>query len=149
MILINLILINNDAFVSAAMADVCCMVHLVCLFMKMHLLALLQDNCIYLVRCAFLHKLSVCVGNITVFCQHLLNLIIADVDISAKPKYWPDISVYLCSKQLLFPTNVPAYSKILAAHKKACGTIHRMRTNAKAFCGVNYIYVFMLWGGYE
>jgi len=34
------------------------MVHLVCLFVKMHLLALLQDNCLNLVCCAFLHKLS-------------------------------------------------------------------------------------------
>jgi len=31
----------NDAFVSAATADACSMVNLVCLFMKMHLLALL------------------------------------------------------------------------------------------------------------
>jgi len=68
--------------------DVCFMVHLVCLFMKMHLLALLQDNCLDLVRCAFLHKLSGCV-NIAVFCQHLLRLaILADSDISVKPKYW-------------------------------------------------------------
>jgi len=42
MILINLI--NDDAFVSAATADAYFIIHLVCLFMKTHLLALLQDN---------------------------------------------------------------------------------------------------------
>jgi len=76
-----------------------CMVHLICLFMKTHLLALLQDYCLDLVRCAFLHKLSACVRNITAFCQHLLrpilSAVLADTDISVKPKYWPDISVYL------------------------------------------------------
>jgi len=36
MILFNLI--NDDPFVSAATADACSMVHLVCLFMKTHLL---------------------------------------------------------------------------------------------------------------
>jgi len=77
----------------------CSMVHLFCLFMKMHLPALLQDNCLDLVRCVFLHKLSASMRSVTVFCQHLLRLIIsaalADADISAKPKYRPDISVYL------------------------------------------------------
>jgi len=34
-------LINDDAFISAATTDACFMVHLVCLFMKTHLLALL------------------------------------------------------------------------------------------------------------
>jgi len=71
-------LINDDAFVSAAMADVCSMVHLVCLFIKMHLLALLQDNCLDLVCRAFLRKLSACVRNIAAYCQHLL-----------RPKYRP------------------------------------------------------------
>jgi len=42
MILINLI--NNDAFVSAVTADACSILHLVCLFMKMHLLGLRQDS---------------------------------------------------------------------------------------------------------
>ena len=51
-------LINDDDFVSAAMADVCSMVHLLCLCKKTHLLALLQDNCLDLLCCAFLHKLS-------------------------------------------------------------------------------------------
>jgi len=51
------------------------MVHLVSLFMKMHLLALLQDSCLDLVNSAFLHKLSACVRNIKVFCQHLPRLI--------------------------------------------------------------------------
>ena len=37
-------LINDDAFVSAATADACSMVDLVCLFMKAHLLALLEIN---------------------------------------------------------------------------------------------------------
>ena len=47
------------------------MVHLVCLFMKTHLVALLQDNCLHLLRCTFLRKLSACVRNITASCQHL------------------------------------------------------------------------------
>jgi len=72
-------------------ADVCFMVHLVCLFINMHLLALLQDNCLHLVHCAFLHKLTACVRNITAFCQDLLRLIksaiLANTDISVKPKY--------------------------------------------------------------
>jgi len=74
-------------------ADACSMVHLVCLFMKIHLLALLQANCLDLVYCAFLCKLSACVRNITAFYQHLLRLITSVVltDISVKPKYWPDI----------------------------------------------------------
>ena len=75
------------------MADTCSMVHLVCLFMKTHLLALLQENCLDLVHCAFSCKLSGCVRNITAFCQHLLRPIIsavlADTDISVKSKYQP------------------------------------------------------------
>jgi len=51
------------------MADTCSMVHLVCLLMKMHLLVLLQDNCLDLRCCAFLHKLSAWVRNITAFRQ--------------------------------------------------------------------------------
>ena len=47
-------LINDDAFILAVAADAYIMVHLVCLFMKTHLLALLQDNCLDLVCCAFL-----------------------------------------------------------------------------------------------
>ena len=46
------------------MADTSSMVHLLCLFMKMHLLALLQDNCLVLVCSAFLHKVSAYVRNI-------------------------------------------------------------------------------------
>jgi len=87
-------LINHDAFVSAVMADACFMVHLVFLFLKMHLLALLQDNYPEVVRCAFLRKLSGCIRNITAICQHLMRLIkpvvLADTDISVKPKYRPD-----------------------------------------------------------
>jgi len=75
-------LTNNDAFFSAAAADACSMVHLVCLFMKMQLLVLLQDYCLDLLCCAFLSKLCGCVTNITAFSQHLLKQII-----SAKPKY--------------------------------------------------------------
>ena len=63
-----IILINDDAFISAPMADTYFMVHLVCLFMKMHLLALLQDTCLDLVHSATLRKLSGCVRNITAFC---------------------------------------------------------------------------------
>jgi len=103
MIFNNLI---NDVFVSAATADACSMVHLVCLFMKTHLLALLQDNCLDLLRCAFLRKLSVCVRNITVFYQHLLSplqsAVSADADISVKPKYQP-----ICRSISSFFSNVP------------------------------------------
>ena len=52
--LINLI--NDDTFVSVATADARLMVHLVFLFIKTHLLALLQDNFIDLVRSASLRK---------------------------------------------------------------------------------------------
>jgi len=46
--------IFDNAFVSAATADdAFSMVHLVRLFIKTHLLALLQDNCLDFVRCAF------------------------------------------------------------------------------------------------
>jgi len=61
--------------------------------MKPHLLALLQDNYLDLLRCAFVRKLSGCVRNITAFCQLLLRPIIsavlADTSISVKPKYRP------------------------------------------------------------
>jgi len=81
--------INHDAFVLAATANVCSMVHLVCLFTKTHLLTLLQDNCLDLLCCAFLSKLSGCVRSITAFCQHLLrpikSAVLADTDISANP----------------------------------------------------------------
>jgi len=84
------------------MADTCFVVHLVCLFMKMHLLALLQGNCLDLVPCTVLRKLSACVRNITAFYQHLLRMIksavVADTNILVKPKYHPDISVYLYFK---------------------------------------------------
>jgi len=66
-------LINDDAFVLSATADACTTVHLVCLFMKPHLLALLQDNCLDLVHCTFLRKVCGWVRNITGFCQHLLK----------------------------------------------------------------------------
>ena len=78
-----------------AMTDTCFMIHLVCLFMKTHPLALLQDNCLDLVCCAFLHKISGCVRNIPVLCQHLLRpiklAVLTDTNISVKPKYWPGI----------------------------------------------------------
>jgi len=77
------------------MANACSMVHLICLFMKTHLLALLQDNCLDLLRCALLHKLSACVRNRTAFCKHLLrpikSAVLADSDISIKPKYLPEM----------------------------------------------------------
>jgi len=41
------------------------MVHLVWLFMKTHLVALLQVSSLDLVRCAFLRKLVGCVRNMT------------------------------------------------------------------------------------
>ena len=62
-----------NAFVSAATANACFMFNLVCLFIKRPLLELLQDNCLDLVRCASLRKLSTCVRNTTAFCQHLLR----------------------------------------------------------------------------
>jgi len=78
-------LIDDDTFVLAGTADTCFMVHLVYLFMKTHLLALLQDNYLDLVRCAFLRNLSGCVRNVTAFCQHLLrpmkSAILADTGI--------------------------------------------------------------------
>ena len=46
----------DDAFVLAVMADACFMVHLICLFMKTHLLMLLQDVCLELLSCVFLRK---------------------------------------------------------------------------------------------
>ena len=52
----------------AATAHMCSMVHLVCLFMKMHLLALLQDKCLNLLCCTFLSKLSGCVRYTTEQC---------------------------------------------------------------------------------
>jgi len=53
-----------NAFVLSATANTCFMVHLVCLFMKMHLLALmLQGSCVDSVHCAFLRKLFRCVRN--------------------------------------------------------------------------------------
>jgi len=83
----------NGAFVSAATADVSSMVNFVCLFMKTHLQALLQKNCLDLLCCAFLRKLSGCMSNITASCQHLLrpikSAVLADSDISVKPKYRP------------------------------------------------------------
>jgi len=75
------------------------MVNLVRLFMKTHLLELLQNICLDLVCYAFLRKLSGYMKNITTFCQHLLrpikSVILADADILVKPKYRPDLSVYL------------------------------------------------------
>ena len=88
-------MINDVAFISAVTADACFMVHLVCLLIKTHL-ALLQYNCFDLVCCASLPKLSGCMRNITVFSQHLLrpinSAILADANISEKPKYWPTIA---------------------------------------------------------
>jgi len=54
------------------------MVHLVRFFMKTHLLALLQDNCLDLLHCVSLRKLSGRVRNITAFCQLLLRPVISD-----------------------------------------------------------------------
>jgi len=81
MIFINLI--NDDAFVLAAMAKACFMVHPVCLFMKLHLLALVENNCLDLVHCAFLHKLSA-------FCQYLLRSIF---EVDKIGPFWP-IPIY-------------------------------------------------------
>jgi len=94
------------------MADVCSMVHFVCLFMKTHLVALLQGNCLDLVNCAFLRKLSACVRNITAFCQHLLrpikSSVLADIDISVKPKYRPGQYIGLS----LHITTIPCWKAI-------------------------------------
>jgi len=38
---LSIVKVTDDVFVSAAMADACFMVNLVCLFMKTHLLVLL------------------------------------------------------------------------------------------------------------
>jgi len=45
-----------------------------------------------LLRCAFLRKLSVCMRNVAVFCQHLLRpitAVLADAGAWVKPKYRP------------------------------------------------------------
>jgi len=47
--------------------------------MKTHLLALLQDNCLDLVRCAFLHKC--CIGLSLAHCRKLSCLTAVRVDI--------------------------------------------------------------------
>jgi len=69
------------------------------LFIKTHLLALLQGSYLDLVHCAFLCKLSGCVKNIIMFYQHLLRLIklavLADTNILVKPKYQPNILTWL------------------------------------------------------
>ena len=77
----------DDAFVSVVTAGARSMVNLVCLFMKPHLLALFYDNCLDLLRCAFLRKLSGCVRDITAFCQLLLRPTISFWPISVKPIY--------------------------------------------------------------
>jgi len=83
-------------------ADVSFMVPLVCLFMKTHLLALLQDNCIDLVHCAFLHKLSGCVRNVTAFCQHLLTYgYIGETQIAAWLIYWSISTYYLLVERIV------------------------------------------------
>ena len=82
--LINLI--NDRAFVLTATCGSWCMS--ACLWKHT---ALLQDNCLDLAHYAFLLKLSGCVRNITVVCQHLLRpIVLADTDISVKPKYQSD-----------------------------------------------------------
>jgi len=63
----SIVKLPDDAFLSAATADACSMLNLVCMFMKPHLLALLQDNRLDLLRCVLLRKLSGCVRNITAF----------------------------------------------------------------------------------
>jgi len=79
--LINLI--NDDAFVSAAMANAC-LIPLVCLFMKTHLLALLQVTVLtwfVVFSCTSCYKAKADKISQTV-----------DTDIPVKPKYQPDIS---------------------------------------------------------
>jgi len=57
--------------------------------------SVVADNCLDLLRCALLHKLSACVRNRTAFCKHLLrpikSAVLADSDISIKPKYLPEM----------------------------------------------------------
>jgi len=86
------------------MADACFMVHLVCLFLKTHLPALLQDNCLDLVLCVFLRKLFGCVRNITVFCWHLL--------LPVKSAVWP-ILIYRWN-----PNISPIYRSISISNGK-------------------------------
>jgi len=122
------------------------MIHLVCLFMKTHLLALLQDNCLDLLCCAFLSKLSGCVRNITAFCQCLLrpikSAILADTDISADYIGQADISVYLylllhvhaTYVQMLFLAHIPfvvhhaCYTAPAERPQRWVGSIHPSRT---------------------
>jgi len=70
------------------------MVNLLFLFMKTQLPALLQDNCLDLLR-GFLRKLSGCVRNTAAFCQHLLRpMKLADISVKLNIGM-ADISVYL------------------------------------------------------
>jgi len=104
------------------MAKACSMVYIVCLFMKMHLLALLQDDCLDLVRCAFLRKLFACLRNITVFSQHLrpiksavLPILIYWQNSNIGPIYRPgryiSLSLLMCANSFKF-LEFSEYSKM-------------------------------------
>jgi len=73
-----------DAFALVVTADARSIVNLVCLF-ETAPASVVMGYCLNFLHCAFLHKLSGCVRNITAFCQLLLRLIIsallADTDI--------------------------------------------------------------------
>ena len=61
MVASSIVKLPDDAFVSAATDDAYSMVNLVCLFMKPHLLALLQqDNCLELLHCFLAHVVWMC-----------------------------------------------------------------------------------------
>ena len=99
------------------------MVHLVCLFMKTPLLALLQDNCLDLLRCAFLRKLSGCVRNITAFYEYLLCvrnlslLIVRRFDDDAAQR------VSLCRRMWLLSPKAEAQTRPHTAQADPCHVV--------------------------
>jgi len=71
--------------------------YVVCLFMKTHMLALLQDNCLDLVLLYFLVQVAWMHGeyNSILSTPTKADFVLADTDISVKSKYQSNISVYL------------------------------------------------------
>ena len=91
-------MINDDAFLLAATADACTMVHLVSLFMKPNLLALLQDNCLDVVHVLSLvqgvwmrEEYNSVLSTPAEAADKIGSAVLADTDMSASA----NISVYL------------------------------------------------------
>jgi len=90
------------------MADAFSMVDLVCVFMKTYLVALLQDNCLDLVHCAFLRQVVyICEEYNSILSTptkaDLINLL-ANTNISVKPTYHPNILARLIYQLSLIHT---------------------------------------------